>query len=296
MSKPTPRAFTLIEVLVVVAIIALLVAVLLPSLSAAREQARTVVCQTRLRELYNGHSLYAQDFKNRFPHWDWWLWNGQPDDKEEQVKFFPNLYAKTGGVRPTDSGTWIQFGHIFRYVKNPDTYLCPKDPLRRPSGAIGGGGALGNKVIHSYVRFIEPHALSLRHDTNSTTAKPDDGILSKSDFLSPDSIKPRAWQPPLPSAPPSGPYNTSLNRVGLLFEEWAPDDALVNADNPDQAAAALNDGFSGFIYYANYMAARHKRKGHIQYWDGHTDLADGNRFNFYPTDPYAAIMALGAPK
>jgi prepilin-type N-terminal cleavage/methylation domain-containing protein/prepilin-type processing-associated H-X9-DG protein len=45
------RAFTLIEVLVVVAIIALLVAILLPSLAAAREGARASVCGTGLKQI-----------------------------------------------------------------------------------------------------------------------------------------------------------------------------------------------------------------------------------------------------
>ncbi len=53
--------FTLIELLVVVAIIALLIAILLPSLSGAREQTRTVVCLSNMRQLSHGWHMYADD-------------------------------------------------------------------------------------------------------------------------------------------------------------------------------------------------------------------------------------------
>lgn len=53
------RAFTLIEVLVVVAIIALLVAILLPSLSKARDQARRLACSSNVHQLMLATNMYA---------------------------------------------------------------------------------------------------------------------------------------------------------------------------------------------------------------------------------------------
>ena len=60
-------AFTLIEVLVVVAILALLVAVLLPSLQRAREQAKVVADQANCKQIGNITGEYQTEHKGRVP-------------------------------------------------------------------------------------------------------------------------------------------------------------------------------------------------------------------------------------
>lgn len=62
------KAFTLIEVLVVVGIIALLVGILMPSLSAAKRQARLTSCAARLHQVGLGMMAYMQDSRDRMPH------------------------------------------------------------------------------------------------------------------------------------------------------------------------------------------------------------------------------------
>ena len=59
---PLAHGFTLIELLVVVAIIAVLVAMLLPALSAAREQARSLVCSNQLRQLMLSTNMYVSEY------------------------------------------------------------------------------------------------------------------------------------------------------------------------------------------------------------------------------------------
>lgn len=60
------RGFTLIEVLVVVAIIALLISILLPSLGAARDQARCVKCLANMHDMMAGVNTFAATHKGRF--------------------------------------------------------------------------------------------------------------------------------------------------------------------------------------------------------------------------------------
>jgi prepilin-type N-terminal cleavage/methylation domain-containing protein len=59
--RNSPRGFTLIEVLVVIGIIGVLIAILVPSLSTARNQSRSALCQTNLRTLGQGWGMYADE-------------------------------------------------------------------------------------------------------------------------------------------------------------------------------------------------------------------------------------------
>ncbi len=67
MNRPHIKAFTLVELLVVISIIAILIALLLPALNKVRLAAKSTVCLSNLRQCALGFQLYANDNRGSIP-------------------------------------------------------------------------------------------------------------------------------------------------------------------------------------------------------------------------------------
>jgi prepilin-type N-terminal cleavage/methylation domain-containing protein/prepilin-type processing-associated H-X9-DG protein len=116
------RAFTLIELRVVIAIIALLVAILLPALAGAREAAQQTVCLSNQRQFMFGAQMYANDWNDvLWSAYGWGLW-GRP------IASGPNSLVQ------------YEKGLAFQYCENVEEIgACPKNKRRSIDGGQAGG-------------------------------------------------------------------------------------------------------------------------------------------------------------
>jgi len=111
MARKRPGAFSLVELLVVLGILALLIAMLMPSLNKARASAKQIKCAAQLRQLGVALVNYANNNRGSFPAWSGWhtLAGNTPDDE------------------PPDVGWMIK---VAPYASNPITgcWDCPAFP------------------------------------------------------------------------------------------------------------------------------------------------------------------------
>ncbi len=110
-SRP-PRAFTLIELLVIIAIIAILAAILFPVFAQAREQARTSVCSSNVRQIGMAVQMYTQDYDETLPIF--YAYMTQDPDSGAAAKAGDPLHK---GVETL----------LLAYTKDKNIFRCPDD-------------------------------------------------------------------------------------------------------------------------------------------------------------------------
>jgi type II secretory pathway pseudopilin PulG len=140
--------------LVVVAIIAVLAALLLPSLRGARESARRITCLSNMRQLYTCFMLYAGDNSNRPPKTGNPLNTGHDFPWPHYLDRYQPAPLSSNGLNGV-----TYYGSAYP-AKAPTIYRCPKVP----NGWGGKGTSAGNYIYNanlsnepgdtSYITFL----------------------------------------------------------------------------------------------------------------------------------------------
>ena len=110
------RAFTLIELLCVIAIISILAALLLPALAQGKARARRIQCVSQLRQAGLAFHAFAHDHNGRFPM-------QVPSEAGGSLEFARNGYRLTGEFY----FTFRHFQTLAGELVTPRVLLCPSD-------------------------------------------------------------------------------------------------------------------------------------------------------------------------
>jgi prepilin-type N-terminal cleavage/methylation domain-containing protein/prepilin-type processing-associated H-X9-DG protein len=238
------NGFTLVELLVVVGIIAVLIALLLPSLNRAREHARRTVCLSNLRQLAQAVMMYNNENNGRFPAQgsgqhddDWIFWENEP-----------------GFARNPDEGALVRYlgGHFIA-----EAYQCPSDVIDNhrktfdSNAAHSWGTPLISYTVNNYICYRRDNGIA-------PPPTPD-----RRERMTVTQVK-RPWQKILFVDESS----ETIDDGCWNWDSYFSDSKNMLSNRHDKRNEKAQAGFSSSIRYGG--------RGNVVFVDGHADWIDRN--------------------
>ena len=232
------RAFTLMELLVVIAIIAILAALLLPALSAVKQHGLTAQCQNNLRQLQTGWLLYLGENNDTMPPN---IWDGVPGPAAGSA---PGSWVVGNALE--NSPTNIVAGVQWPCNSSLGIYRCPSDRSLANDNAtrrfrsyslLNYLGADPNFPSPDYGRNRQKGGQLKNHSTVLAFVCEDDGSINDGIFLVEPA--PSAQWRDMPATRHSQGCNFSFADGHMEHWKWKSNDLLNDAPDLARVQAAL---------------------------------------------------------
>ena len=256
------HAFTLVELLVVMAIIATLAALLLPAILKSRDSSRSTTCLSNIRQLHFGLAQFYDANRAYMPY----RWEDA------------NKVNRWGVNRPR--WQWIISDYVGRPAQNPDT-------LRAYDAAVAAGGpafgyALGTQIIKGFAVGADA-AVSVGGDATYTLVPLDNEI-----FLDPG-LEDAVPDPTVSGGLASSFYSIRNGAYGYNFQY------LGNTRTIDDQGDYPNSPYINYPVKAVQDSSRticfgDSRGGNTPH-GGHSMTLDPPHMRVHPTDPFSASTA-----